>query len=182
MELIKKLVGCIFATATILVLSSNFVLAEDTLAATSVKEIDSYELFWPMVAGKTMKDSIFPLKLFKENFQALFVFKSAPKSEYHLVLATKRFLELEKLISDKENLLSSKTLDKALKQLSVFRKNLKLSENSKTITSNRRAEIKNKLENLKVFLPQLAIKGESGLVDRINDAKSLVDQSLKDLN
>jgi hypothetical protein len=146
------------------------------------KDVNSYELFWPMVAGRTMKDPLFPLKLLQENIRGYFVFGNAPKAEYHLILATKRFLETEKLISDKENVLAGKSLDKAVGELGVFQNDSTISQNEKSMTTNRKVEIKKKLGNLQIFLPYLAGKADQSLAGGFAKAESLVNQALASLN
>src|SRR3989344_5183162 len=72
---------------------------------------NSYELFWPVVAGKVKGDSLYPVKLLKEKVRAFFIFDSGAKAEYFSFLSTKRLVEFEKLA------LVDKDLDNAAKTL-----------------------------------------------------------------
>ena len=67
--------------------------------------VNSFEVFWPMVAGKTVTDPLYKLKLFKENVRGALIFGNLQKADYLVFLAVKRGLEIEKLLQ--ENNLSS---------------------------------------------------------------------------
>lgn len=73
------------------------VMALPVRAAT---EVNSFELFWPLVAGKTITDPLYKLKLFKENLRGALIFGSLQKTDYLIFLAVKRSLELEKLLQE----------------------------------------------------------------------------------
>lgn len=77
------------------------------------KEINSFEYFWPVVAGKVRGDRFYSLKRFKENLQGMLIFNKVSKAEYHSFLATKRIVESEKLINDGKTDQVNKALDDA---------------------------------------------------------------------
>lgn len=80
--------------------------------AESSKSADAYSLFWPVVPGKTIKDSTFFLKQLKESFGEFFSFGEINKSEYQINLSEKRLVEAYKLfIEDKDFSSAFKTLD-----------------------------------------------------------------------
>lgn len=64
---------------------------------------NSYELFWPIVAGRTSGDSLYPLKLLKENIRAVLIFSDIKKAEYSLFLSEKRLVEFENLVKVKKD-------------------------------------------------------------------------------
>lgn len=75
-------------------------------------EVNSYELFWPIVAGRVQGDSMYSLKIFKEKLRGRFIFSNLKKAEYNTVLSKKRLLEFEKLaITNKDFKNSAKTLE-----------------------------------------------------------------------
>jgi len=74
-------------------------------------EINSYELFWPIVPGRVSGDALYPLKLFKEKIRGFFILSSIKKAEYNLFLSEKRVVELEKLVLiNKDQANGAKTL------------------------------------------------------------------------
>lgn len=81
---------------------SKVVLAAEPSLQAPVKEISSFELFWPIVAGRVEGDRWYSLKLIKENLKSTLVFNVAEKSEYQLFLAVKRVVEIEKLLTDQK--------------------------------------------------------------------------------
>lgn len=74
-------------------------------------EVNSFELFWPLVAGKTISDPLYKLKLFKENLRGAFIFGNLQKTDYLVFLAVKRSLELEKLLGENDLPAAQKTAD-----------------------------------------------------------------------
>lgn len=89
----------------------------------SAKAVDSYELFWPMVAGKLPGESMYQLKILKENLRGVMIFGPRQKSEYKIFIAAKRILEAEKLLSLTENDLARKSLNTCLGHLQGVDKN-----------------------------------------------------------
>lgn len=73
---------------------------------------NSYELFWPIVAGRTQGDSLYPLKLLKEKLRGVLIFSDIKKAEYFLFLSEKRLVEFENLIKEKKDMTNAgKTLE-----------------------------------------------------------------------
>lgn len=74
--------------------------------------VDSYKLFWPITAGKVMGESMYSLKILKENIRGFFVFSELKKSEYNMTLSEKRTVEAEKLfVANKDYVNGRTTLD-----------------------------------------------------------------------
>lgn len=101
----------------IAIFSFTNVLAQQPTTTDSSSEaisVNSYELFWPITAGKTMGDSIYWLKSLKESFREMLIFGDLRKASYNLELSTKRVVEAEKLyLNDKDDTNGKKTLDAA---------------------------------------------------------------------
>ncbi len=86
--------------------------AKAPLATPKPIAVDSYELFWPLVAGKVEGDSLYSLKILKEKIRGALIFSNLKKSEYNTLLSEKRLLEFEKLaLVNKDYKNSQKTLD-----------------------------------------------------------------------
>lgn len=78
----------------------------------------SYELFYPIVAGKVPGDKWYDLKIFREKLVSFFLFNSDKKIEYHSSLSKKRLVEAEKLITVNKNFtLGLITLEKSTDEL-----------------------------------------------------------------
>lgn len=101
---------------------ANFVNAQENMVATdqsstSSATVNSFELFWPISAGRTEGDSLYSLKLLKEKIGGFLAFGNTKKADYAVLLGTKRVLEAEKLLKDGKINLALKTLDKADSEL-----------------------------------------------------------------
>lgn len=93
------------------------VLSIFVLGVTSVNAASSYEMFYPMVAGKTVADGfVYKLKILKENIRGALIFGTTPKANYKVFLGTKRVLEAEKLLGEGKGVLASTTLDKSINE------------------------------------------------------------------
>lgn len=79
---------------------------------TAAETIDVYAMFWPLVPGRTMGDSMYPLKLLKETIGDWLSVGDIKKAEYYITLSEKRILETNKLfINDKDYNNGAKTLE-----------------------------------------------------------------------
>lgn len=74
----------------------------------------SYELFYPIVAGKTSGNSLYFLKLTREWFVGKLIFSPLKKSDYYLVLTKKRLVETEKLLNENDVNNAKKTSERML--------------------------------------------------------------------
>lgn len=72
----------------------------------------SYELFWPIVAGRIPGDPLYSLKMIKEKIQLFLSINSSQKAGFYLTLSKKRLVEAEKIINDKNDyLLATQTVN-----------------------------------------------------------------------
>lgn len=120
--------------------------------ATNAK-IDSFDLFWPIAAGKTRGDRFYFLKLAKEKVRGALIFGDAKDADYHLFLATKRVVEAEKLLGENKLDEAKDTLQDALEHIEEASEEWSDVENTDTPVKH---EINNKLNNLETFLPYLS--------------------------
>ncbi len=120
--------------------------------ATPVLPVDSFALFWPMVAGKTMQSKIYFLKILKEDIRGFFIFGSAQKADYDIFLSIKRTLEAEALIKGNVPDLANKTIDAARSDLDKANAKLTDAKNSSDIDQTTKDEINTRVNNLKLFV------------------------------
>lgn len=110
MKFASYLIGLIFAVN--LFAFPVFTYSQDKESATgSAEVVDVYALFWPIVPGKTVADSMFWLKQLKESFGEFFSFGDINKSKYQITLSEKRLVEANKLFEDKDYSNAQKSLD-----------------------------------------------------------------------
>lgn len=125
------------------------------------KEVNSFELFWPLVAGKTMDDGfIYTLKRLKETIRGWFVFGTTQKADYAVFLATKRVLEAEKLIKEEKTDLADKTLGSAVSQLEVAEANANAVLGKGENLGEAGANMKNRLSNIEKLVAWLTTRSQ----------------------
>ena len=149
------------------VFSSGVSAQEEITTQEETVEISSFELFWPISAGKTMGDSLYFLKSFKETFRGWLIFGKVQKAEYSLQLATKRIVEAEKLINLDKNDLATKSLDRGLELLNNMVKNLDLAA-EEDMGQEVVDQTNDRLNNLEIFLPWLSEKN-SDMKDKLQE-------------
>lgn len=147
--------------------------AESLETPNKMVEIKSFELFWPVVAGRTMGDPLYSLKSLKEKVRGWFIFGKARKADYKIFLATKRVVEAEKLLKNDKN-------DLALKTFGLAENNVMKGKAYWTDVENKANQgdvmvnIKNQLTNIEKFLNYLESKNEGAVMERINKLNSNV--------
>lgn len=159
----RRLLLLIFVSLVFLTLgffSKVYALDEVLAEKGESSEISSFELFWPIVAGKTMGDPLYTLKTLKEKVRGLLIFGKPQKANYFVLLATKRVVEAEKLIDNNEKDLALKTLDRANSLLMSADKAIS-GIPAGLIYSETKDNINKQLGNLETFIPWLSSrKGE----------------------
>lgn len=118
---------------------------------------NSYEMFWPLVAGKVLGEPFYTLKLYKENFRGFFIFSDIKKAEYNIMLSDKRILEAEKLFLEKEDRFNGR---KTIKSAEQFRdkaiEQYKKAKNSNKNTIELKKIIENSLKRQKIILTYIS--------------------------
>ncbi len=128
-----------------------------------VEKVNSFELFWPLVAGKTNQDSLYFLKRLKEKIRGALIFGDSQKAEYEILLTTKRFLEAEKLMESGDVKGARKALEQAGEHIEEAREQWGEANEDGSAPKDQTDEINNKLENIEVFIPFLIIKYDGEL-------------------
>lgn len=77
----------------------------------------TYELFWPITAGKVPGDKFYNLKVWRDKLMGYLFFNPVKKSEYLKQLANKRLLEAEKLVELDRQQFLQETLEKSIKYM-----------------------------------------------------------------
>ena len=93
-----------FLSSIILGISLIFIFSGKVLAQESeIVTVNSYELFWPITAGKVMGEQFYFLKSLKENIREMFIFSDLKKAEHNMTLSEKRTVESEKLFIESKD-------------------------------------------------------------------------------
>lgn len=140
--------------------------------------VNSFELFWPIVAGKVAGERFYFLKSFKESVRGLFIFGSFKKSEYEIMLSEKRTVEAEKLfLTNKDYKNGKRTLDEAAKARQKAVDNLKKAkaDGRKTTDLEDRAltSFKNQRILLDYILTQIPEEQKSVVGENVSNFNSL---------
>lgn len=78
---------------------------------TAPEKVDVNALFWPIVPGTTVADSMFWAKQLKESLLGMFTFNNVAKAEKQIEVSEKRFVEANKLFEEKDYDNAFKSLD-----------------------------------------------------------------------
>lgn len=178
----KKIIICIFFGLLLIGIFSTSAFAVSTPAPTSPpSNLSSFELFWPIVAGKTMDESLYFLKSLKEKVRGMFIFGSSQKANYELLLATKRVVEAEKLINEGKTDYANKTLDVASQQLDKASLNLDKALSMKVSFQEQALDMTNKLSNLEVFIPWLMNKADKNkeILSKVLEKVNLLSEKIQ---
>lgn len=160
---VSFLVAGIFALLGVFAVGSKVALAETASPVPSAvpSELNSFEAFWPLVAGKTEGDSLYFLKQLKEQVRGLLIFGTPQKLEYSVLLAAKRSLEAEKLIQNGNPDAAKRTLERARAQLNNAEKNIDSAKSSNQSLSKVSGSVASRLSNIEKLSLWLAAKNSS---------------------
>lgn len=92
--MIKKLLFYLFVFFLVF---PSFAQAKTPAPSPSPEPIDSFTLFWPIVAGTVRGEALYPLKQLKETIREFLIFSDYRKADYNITLSVKRVVEAEKL-------------------------------------------------------------------------------------
>ena len=165
-----------FFALLLLFILTFFTLTTETLAQkigdsspSATNTVSSFELFWPLSAGKTIDDPVYFLKTFKENLRGMLIFSEANKADYAVYLGTKRILEAEKLLKENKKDFADKTLDKALEQFEIAQKNIEEASIKKMDNRDSANIIKSRLNNLTNFLSTLNSVKANEVLEKVKE-------------
>lgn len=136
----------------------------------STEAIDVYAIFWPIVPGKTVKDSMFWLKQLKESAGGFFSFGDINKSKYEITLAEKRLVEAYKLFTE------DKDYGNAQKSLEMNKGNsdravayMKKAQEANRKVGELKARLVSSLENQQIVLQNLTTKLPEDQKEKLNE-------------
>lgn len=112
------------------------------------EKVNSFEVFWPMVAGKTVESKFYSLKLLKEKLRGILIFGKSQKAGYQVFLGTKRVLEAEYLLISGKKDLANITLEKADSSFGKAIENLKTAKEKGVVPDSIKTDISEKITNL----------------------------------
>lgn len=140
--------------------------------------INSYELFWPLVAGRTEGDSLYSLKLLNEQVRGWLIFDKSKKADYSILLGTKRVLEAEELIKDDNIDLALKSLERAGSQFSAAYNHIKDAGSKGKIDKG--VIRRDRLINVKLLIDYLKTVSSQEVQPGLDTVKDKADAMLRD--
>ncbi len=104
----------IFSLALLFTLTNSVSAATPVPSPSPTPMPSSFEMFWPVVAGKVKGESLYGLKILKEKLREAIIFSDFRKADYNITLSVKRVVEAEKLyLQDKKYENAKMTLEAA---------------------------------------------------------------------
>lgn len=161
----------------ILLIFPNNIIAVD--ATSSATPTNSFELFWPLTAGKTRADAGYRFKIFKEELRKMFIIDSSARADYQIFLATKRLIEAENLWKRKNNKEATDSLKESYKSISEAKSEI---EKSESVSINRKVNMINQLNNIILFTswnigkPELEQSVQQGLKKLNSDSRGILEK------
>lgn len=154
----------------------EMVIENEISESAEVETVDSFELFWPIVAGKVMGDPVYFLKSLKERLREFLIFSSFKKADYNITLSEKRTVEAEYLFMVKKDYKNAKkSLDAAqAKRERALGLIKKAEEEGRYVVDLKNAQT-GSLEKQRLLLNYLATVVEE-------EQKSVIEENVSQLN
>lgn len=109
-----------------LFLLSLFIISPFEIYSIEKKEKDydfetmtTYEMFWPLTAGKIPGDKFYNIKIWRDKSMGILILSHLKKSEYWKNLANKRLVEAEKLVELRRFTYLQSTLESSRKDMEM---------------------------------------------------------------
>ncbi len=145
-----------------------------TVGATESASINTFEVFWPLTAGKTLGESFYFLKTLKEDLRGILIFGKPEKGEYLVFRSTKRILEAENLLGREKNDLAKQTIVTANGYLTQAKTDFE----GVTGKDDMKAQVKNRLDNLIILVDQMTAKTNGEVHDQLHTTHTLIEETL----
>ena len=179
-KVLSSLLGLTILLGSLITPVSSYVSAQEEVK--TEEEITSFEMFWPISAGKTSGDSLYFLKSLKESAREKLIFSEYRKADFNITLAEKRAIELEKLLSNKDIVNANKTLEMSKTKRAKVQSYLKALEGKGTNTKDLRVTFKNSLEKQKkLFTYNLSKSTDDKEKEVINSFISSLDSDISSI-
>lgn len=173
MKILSAFISIIFVL-NFLISPFHIFAQEPQPSSESVEVVDVYALFWPIVPGKTVNDSMFWVKQLKESVSGMFSFGNINKSENQITISEKRLVEANKLFDDKDYPNAVKTLDMNKTSRDSALDFLKKAKDEKRDVGELKSRLVSSLENQQLVFKFLVTKLPE-------DQKSKIEEIIKDL-
>lgn len=178
----KRLLS-IFLSFIVMFFSVSSSMAQEEMEAMTepVVEINSFELFWPVVAGKTASDPLYFIKRLKEDVRGFLIFGAPEKADYMIFLTTKRIVEAEKLMQEDKKDLANKTLQSTSRNLQIVSEKLDQALKEGKPFSEISGNIIKQASNIELFSKWLKSKGslDTGTLETIENSASRIKNKLQ---
>jgi hypothetical protein len=116
-----------------------------------VQEVSSFDLFWPVVAGKTKDSPVYFLKSLKEKVRGALIFGNPQKADYYCFLATKRLVEGEALVEKGRADLGEEMFGEVVKDLEKARRKIEVARQKGEDLGGNRGNIVKQVTNIETF-------------------------------
>ena len=143
-----------------------------------VVEVNSYELFWPLVAGRTEDDPLYFLKLFKEGLSGFFIFDLNKKADYAVLLGTKRVLEAEQLLNNGKSDTALKALERSASQFSSAYNSIEKADSDRKLLAGKIR--RDRLINVKILVDYLKTASDEKVRPGLDVVREKADVLLRD--
>lgn len=174
----KRLLLLIVISFLFLFVSVGTASALETVPIKTPESVNSYELFWPIVPGKVMGDSLYALKLFKEKVRGMIILSSFKKADYIITISEKRLVETEYLYKSGKLEYARKTLEKAIANWRKAGELIVKAKAEGVETVNLQSRFASSLEKQSMVLQTLSAKladsEKTDLISAIQKAKELI--------
>lgn len=168
---------------TKLLVATIFFIFSSFFRTTLIRAEGSYELFWPIVAGRTVEDPLYTLKTLKEKIRGAFIFSDLKKAEYSLFLSEKRLVEFENLVKVKNDQTNAKkTLDALNKNHKAVVNYVEKAEKKNANVVALKQRILNSFGNQTLVLKDILNSLEDDLRESVSDTVSFLELEEKSGN
>jgi len=163
----------------VLAQNEDMEMVEATESAESVQEINSFEVFWPIVAGKTTDSPLYFLKTLKESLRGMLILGNVQKADYNVLLSVKRTVEAEKLINEGNSKDAIKTINRAIKKVEKAKINSQKGLEAKEDFEDIGQAMVDRLKNISILAKNLASKSDEETANNLQELSN-VSQNLAD--
>lgn len=180
MKKIRKIAAIFGICFFTFLLNGSLTYAQEDTIKQPARNQTSFELFWPVVAGRTQKDSFYFLKILKEEIRYFSILGKLQKADYTLDIVIKRLLEFEKLFLLEEGKFALETLKRAERKLDIVKLNYENASDEIDMFVDLTKQIDSKLLKIEAFLFRfypdeelnIEVKGEIELLsNKVKDFK-----------
>lgn len=177
----KKFLKSFVVFLALMLASVRLVNAATPTPSPTPGPVSSFEMFWPVVAGKVSGESMYNLKLLKEKVREVFIFSDYKKADYNIILSVKRVVEAEKLyLTDKKYDEAQKTLkmaqEKRLRTLELIKKASEKGDNVADLRNAFKSSLEKQVSLEKYIQLQIPDSEKEKLSEDIKSAEKIASE------